>query len=358
MKLGFDARMYGLEHAGIGRYVMNLLDRLVDQPNLDLTIFIPPKYADKFAKYKHVQVVSSSIRHYSLSEQTQFLSVLNQHSFDLLHVPHFNLPFFYNRPFVVTIHDILWHQVKGGNVTTLSPLKYYLKYQGYKLTVAHAVGQSKAILVPSNYVKQDLTSTFPHLKTDKIHVTYEGVSFNHQISPTDPSPYLIHIGSAYPHKNLSVLLQALKNLDFTLKLVGSRSIFLDQIKNQAKQLGIIDKIEFVGKVSDQDLATLLFRATALVHPSKSEGFGLTGLEAMAAGCPVIAAHATALPEIYGQAALFFDPENPADLVAKVDTLAADPQLRSDLIEKGFRRIKNYSWDKMVDQTVAVYNQVL
>jgi glycosyltransferase involved in cell wall biosynthesis len=358
MKLGFDARMYGLEHAGIGRYVMNLLDRLVAMQDLSLTLFISPKYADKFGSHKNVKVVKTAIRHYSLSEQTQFLSLLNKYTFDLLHVPHFNVPYFYNRPFVVTIHDILWHQVKGGNVTTLSPLKYYVKYQGYKLTMSHAVNRAKAIMVPSNYVKNDLIQTFS-LKNDKrIHVTYEGVSLQNRPVVKQPDPYIVYVGSAYPHKNLIVVLHALQKLDLQLKIIGSRSVFLDQIKHQSVTLGVLDKIDFMGPQPDDALVEILNHATALVHPSKSEGFGLTGLEAMAANCPVIAANATALPEIYGDAAIFFDPDNPADLVKKVDTLTNDPDMRHHLITKGQARAKKYSWDTMVQQTGEVYSQAL
>jgi glycosyltransferase involved in cell wall biosynthesis len=362
MKLGFDARMYGLEHAGIGRYVMNLLDRLVEMQDLSLTLFISPKYADKFGSHKNVKVVKTTIRHYSLSEQTEFLSLLNKHTFDLLHVPHFNVPYFYNRPFVVTIHDILWHQVKGGNVTTLSPLKYYVKYQGYKLTMSHAVNRAKAIMVPSNYVKNDLIQTFSLKNSQRIHVTYEGVSVPPQTTrrPNDLTiqPYLLYVGSAYPHKNLIVVLRALQKLDLQLKIIGSRSVFLDQIKHQAVTLGVLGKIDFMGPQPDDSLVEILNHATALVHPSKSEGFGLTGLEAMAANCPVIAANATALPEIYGDAAIFFDPDNPADLVKKVDTITNDPDMRHQLITKGQAQAKKYSWDTMVDQTIALYNQLL
>lgn len=358
MKLGFDARMYGLEHAGIGRYVMNVVDRLIAIPDLSLTLFISPAYAHKFQSYKHVSVVTSSVRHYSLAEQISFLSTLNRYQFDLLHVPHFNVPYFYRKPFVVTIHDILWHQVRGSSVTTLSPLQYYVKYQGYKVTVRHAIQQSKAILVPSEYVKHDLLASFRFLQPEKIHVTYEGVSLPTTSNSAPPKPYVLYVGSAYPHKNLEIVLQALQTLDIQFKIVGSRSIFLDRIKHQAQALNVADKVEFLGPQSDATLHQLLTTATALVHPSKSEGFGLTGLEAMAAGCPVIAANATALPEIYGSAALYFNPDDAADLVAKINTLRHNLKQRQQLITLGKIQVQKYSWDKMVQQTVQVYRQVI
>jgi glycosyltransferase involved in cell wall biosynthesis len=260
---------------------------------------------------------------------------------------------------VVTIHDILWHQIRGAKVTTLSPLKYHLKYQGYKMTVAHAVRRSRAILVPSNYVKQEIVSTYPRINPDKLYVTHEGISLQPSAAPIHPpNPYLVYVGSAYPHKNIDVILQALHRLKLRFKLVGSRSIFLDRIKLRAKTAGVIENIDFLGSLPDTELSQLLAHATALVHPSKSEGFGLTGLEAMAVGCPVIAAQATALPEIYGSAALYFDPNNADDLIAKVDMLTFDLNLRANLIKEGFNQVKHYSWDTMVDQTIDVYHQSL
>ncbi len=121
---------------------------------------------------------------------------------------------------------------------------------------------------------------------------------------------------------------------------------------------MLDKVEFLGYQTDQQLVKLMGQALALVHPSKSEGFGLTGLEAMAAGCPVISAQASALPEIYGDSALFFDPNSPSDLIAKINQLQKAPELRRQLIAKGKVQVKKYSWDKMVSQTVKQYETCL
>ncbi len=367
MKIAIDARMYGLENAGIGRYVMNLVDRLVENKSHQWLLFIAPKHIPHFDKYAHVKTIPCTIRHYSLAEQTKFLRLLNRTSFDLIHFPHFNVPLLYNKPFVVTIHDILWHQVKGGNVTTLSPLMYHLKYSGYKATVNHALTKAKAIMVPSNYVKNDIIEHFKKLDQQKITVTYEGVDThlitqnesNHIQTVAEP-PYLMYIGSAYPHKNLTILLKAMKHLspNVRLKIIGSRSIFLDQIKQHIKKDQLESRVECLGYQTDEEVKQLLESALALVHPSKSEGFGLTGLEAMASSCPVISSNATALPEIYQDACLYFDPDNETELVTQIEKLQGDPNLRSQLIAAGLKQVGQFSWDKTVKQTELLYQKAI
>lgn len=361
--IGFDARMYGLEHAGIGRYVMNLLDRIIGADLLvKWVIFTNPHHQTEFGG-RNIQVVSTSIRHYSLAEQTEFLSLLNRQQLDLLHVPHFNVPLLYSRPFLVTIHDILWHQVRGGSVTTLPPPLYYAKYLGYRLTVRKAAFQSKAILVPSGYVKDSLLNAYPGLPVRKIHITYEGVDNIIRPQPTKtPRPNLVYIGSTYPHKNLSTLLKALqlvrlKQPEFTLTIVSSRSVFLEQVKAEVDALGLSSAVVFAGFLSDQKTQELLATSLALVHPSVSEGFGLTGLEAMATGTPVIAAQASALPEVYGDAALFFKPYNATELAYRIESLLSDPRKRHIMIERGIKQAEKYSWDKMADQTIEVYREL-
>jgi glycosyltransferase involved in cell wall biosynthesis len=360
INIGIDARLYGLEHAGLGRYCMNLVDRLIHNNNIHWTLFLNKKYEKQFSHYANVTVVNANIKHYSLAEQIEFLNILNNQPINLLHIPHFNVPIFYNRPFVVTIHDILWHQVRGGRVTTLSPLKYYLKYAGYRLTVNHAISKALRIYVPSNYVKIDLLNTFNNLDSKKIIVTYEGVDPRLSSDQSNKqSNNIVYIGSAYPHKNLHILLQALTKMDdVSLTIVGSRSVFLDHIKREVRSLNIEDRVIFAGYQTDEEVKLLLSHAICLVHPSKSEGFGLTGLEAMATGTPVIASNATALPEIYQDAALYFDPDDSDGLVTRIRELITNSVLRASLITKGRARAMQFSWDKMVDDTIAGYRDSL
>lgn len=163
--------------------------------------------------------------------------------------------------------------------------------------------------------------------------------------------YLLYVGNLYPHKNVAVAILAAEKLKMTLKIVCARNIF-------ATRLPKSDYVDYLGQVTDAELAKLYAGAACFVFPSKIEGFGLPGLEAMAAGCPVVAANASCLPEIYGEAARYFDPDNINDLVDKINQVLSDKKLANDLKKKGLAQVKKYSWAKMASQTWQIYQNEL
>jgi len=136
-----------------------------------------------------------------------------------------------------------------------------------------------------------------------------------------------------------------------LAIILLRSVFADRLPKSRL-------VHFLGQVSDTELKKLLKNAIAFVFPSLIEGFGLPGLEAMSVGCPVIAARASCLPEIYGAAAIYFDPYNPSELANKINTLLNDSNLRREYIKRGIEQTKKYSWRKMAVQTWKIYQKIL
>lgn len=363
--------MYGLEHGGIGRYVKNLLDNLpFHDQQYYWTLFLPKKYHHSLNFPSRVSKVMVDIPHYSLKEQVALTRIFAKENLDLLHIPHFNVPINYPKPFVVTIHDLLWHSVKGLSVTTLNPLQYLIKYSAYRLVVRQAVKRARAIIVPSNFVKREIKK-YNLSREQKITTIYESVDTNIHASKDQPplkkwaitDPFIVYVGSLYPHKNVERLISSMKLIQPThpnLKLViaSARSVFLDRLKHKLKDLEVTDAVISTGFVTDEELAILYHHAQALVHPSLSEGFGLTGLEAMAHNTPVIAARAGALPEIYQDAALYVDPLDPSDIAQKIVVILKDQPLRQKLIAAGNFRAKSFSWKKSVQETLAVYQQSL
>lgn len=370
MHIAIDARFYGLTHAGLGRYTQNLVHQLVDYPSDHrYTLLLrQPVFSQLRLKPPHTTVLAD-VNHYSLAEQWQIPTLLAKIKPDLTHFLHFNLPYFYQQPFVVTIHDILWHQIKGSRVTTLPAPLYWFKYLAYRGVVNRAVSKSLHIVVPSQYVKNQLLNQFPHLHSSKISVTYEGVDSSFLTppksipSPTVPKPYLIYTGSCYPHKNLDFLLSTLSTFQLThasslhLVIVTARNVFLDQVKQIIHRLGLNNQVHLYTSVSDQQLGSLYQGSSALIMSSLSEGFGLPGLEAMAMGTPVISSRAGALPEIYGPAACFFDPRKSATLITCLDRLLNNQTFRQKLIQAGLKQAQKYSWKKMAQDTLSVYCQV-
>lgn len=370
MRIAIDARLFGLEHTGIGRYVKKLVEGISssDSPH-DFIFFVRPPHHHEIKSTQKCQVVVADIGHYTLKEQFVLPKLITREHVDLVHFPHFNVPFLYRAPFIVTIHDLLWHNVLGFSVTTLDPLRYAVKYLGYRLVVRHAVSTAEKIIVPSLWVKKELEERFK-LPDEKTVVTSEGVDRNFSgnlpslLQPEITQPYLVYTGSLYPHKNVLTLLKALSLINqkltpkMTLVLVSTRSIFTAKILAEAKSLGLSAWVKHLGFLEDTSLASLYSQSLAVIEPSTSEGFGLTGLEAMAASCPVIAARATALPEIYGHAALFFEPKNHEELAAQIQSLLKDPRQSLKLIKLGRAQAQKYTWEKMVNATLRVYDEVV
>jgi glycosyltransferase involved in cell wall biosynthesis len=376
MRIGIDARLYGLEHAGLGRYVMKLVENLLklDKKN-DYVLFLNSTHASQFKDKKRVKVVVTNIPIYSVAEQTILPFIFAKEKLDFLHVPHFNAPLFYPGKLILTIHDLIKHDSKGPETTTRHRWLYGVKRFGY-LSLTNLIAEKAIhILTPSNFVKEDVAKRL-HVPLEKITVTYEAASgsikeANLSLEEKNTvlneyhlsQPFVVYTGSVYPHKNVDLLIQAIakhnqnREVDLQLALICSRSVFWERLNQKILDNNLQNWIKLLGFVEDADVAKIYSLALALVHPSKMEGFGLTGLEAMGVGLPVISSNASCLPEVYGDAALYFNPNDPDDLVSCLDTLIKDQELRENLSTKGYLQARKYSWEKMAKETLAVYKQI-
>lgn len=377
MRIGIDARLYGLEHAGLGRYVMKLVDEVLKQDRKnDYVLFLKPSYVEKFKNKKRVKVVTTNIPIYSLAEQVVLPVVFGREKLDLLHVPHFNAPLLYQGKMILTIHDLIKHDSKGPQTTTRYKWLYLFKRLGYLALTNLIATRADHILVPSNYVKEAVAKRL-HVDSKKITVTYEAVagtikevvlSDEEKIKTLNryrlTQPFIVYTGSVYPHKNVNLLVDAIekhnqnKEMDLMLAIICSRSVFWQRLNEKINKKGLQNSVKLLGYVEDPEVSRLYNLAIALVHPSKMEGFGLTGLEAMSVGLPVISSNASCLPEIYGDATLYFNPTDVDDLVSCLETLLKDQELRSDLSTKGYLQARKYSWKKMAKETIVIYKQIL
>lgn len=165
------------------------------------------------------------------------------------------------------------------------------------------------------------------------------------------SDYLVYTGNFYPHKNVSLLIQAAQKLKIKTYLIGKYSTFVTR-------LPVSDYVEFKHTLSDTQIQEYYHHALCFIMPSFLEGFGLPGLEAMAAGTPVIAANSSCLPEIYGNAALYFDPHSLASLISQINLIRSDPDIRTKLISKGHLQAQKYSWITTAKQTWHIYQEEL
>ena len=373
MKIGIDARFVGPQGTGLGKYTEKLILNLcaIDKVN-EYLIFLSHENWDylNLSRFKNFRKVLANIKWYSLDEQLKLLKVFKKENLDLLHVPHFNVPFFYRRPFVVTIHDLIHHHFQETSATTRNPFIFKLKRLAYRKVIDHAINKSKVVITPSNFVKNEIVKNFA-IDTKKIVVTYEAAEeeyFGNQQPETSDQllkkykirqPFLIYVGNAYPHKNLSKLLEAFALVvNLNLVIVSARDVFTERLQREVERLGIKDRVVITGYIQPEDLSPIFRLAKAYVFPSLSEGFGIPGLNAMAAGLPVACSNIPVLKEVYGDAAFYFDPNDVNDIASKVKKVLTDEKLRSNLIIKGKDLVKKYSWRQMAKETLTAYRSTL
>lgn len=367
MRIGIDARLWS--ETGVGRYIRNLVWQLqkLDTAN-DYVLFVSQnlKIEDVRLTNKKWKIVPTDIRWHTLEEQRLFPKVLEKENLDLIHFPYFSVPIFYNRPFVITIHDLIIHHFPTGKASTLPSPVYYLKLFGYKYVIQQAAQKAQKVITVSEATKDEIVKHLG-ISQDKIVVTYEGVestineerrSKNEKL-PFEYENYFLYVGNAYPHKNLDRLVEAFKLIvtefpDTKLVFVGKDDYFYRGLKQKVRSLKIEKNIIFAGFVSEEELQAYYEYATATIQPSLMEGFGLTGLEAMKNDCLVLASDIPSLKEIYKDAALYFDPLAVESLHATIREVLVNGKLFQNYIVKGRKRVSEFSWKEMAEQTLKIY----
>lgn len=370
MKIGIDARFFN--ESGVGRYLRNLIENLkiLDKKG-EYLIFLLPKDINGFENTKNFQKTEADFKWYGFAEQFKFPNLLKHHQVDLMHFPHFNVPLFYSGKFVVTIHDLIHQHHSMKRSTTLNPFAFKIKQIGYRKVFKNAAQKAEKVLVPSKSVQQLLISEW-RVEEEKIIITPEAVDdkiikLSQAVLKSESQrilnkfnitkPFIFYVGNAHPHKNVEGLIAAfmkLKEKYSSLKLVlsGNDHFFWQRIKNENNSPDII----YTGFISDEKLVALYKQAAVFVLPSFEEGFGIPILEAMACCCPVAASNAASLPEVGGDAAVYFDPGDRGDMCEKIDIVLKSEETRKTLITKGLKKYKEFSWEKLAKQTLEVYRQ--
>jgi glycosyltransferase involved in cell wall biosynthesis len=294
---------------------------------------------------------------YGITEQVH-LAVRIPPTTDLVWCPHYNIPVTFPGGLLVAIHDVchlaLPHLIKGAHRRAYA-----------RLMLEIVKRRASRILCSSEFTTREFRRLVGgNGAVATVHLGIDPHWFAVQASERPhPRPYLLFVGNVKPHKNVGTLIKAFARIAGTIPhdliIVGKQSGFVTgdaAASETAETLG--NRVCFTGEVPVRRLEQFFAHADTFVFPSLYEGFGLPPLEAMACGCPTIVSRAASLPEVCGDAALYFDPTNPEELASLLIRVLSDAELRQELRDRGRHHAAQFSWDRAARETVAAMEQVL
>lgn len=356
-----DARM--IKNSGIGTYTQNMITAIAG--NYNLTLLGNYDTLNSFSWSKDVNIIPSTSPIYSLNEQTELPEKIQP--CDLFISPHYNIPLkgIKASKRAVVIHDVN-HLTNINRISIIK--KLYAKY-----VINSAIKKSDKVITVSEFSKSEINK-YTISKKD-ISVIYCGLDtkkIRSKISeePTEriklkynlPENYILYIGNVKPHKNIDILIKAMKFLgefpDMKLVAVGVQH---NEILQKLKAINSTDlekNIYTIQYVENDELPLLYKNAQCFVFPSIYEGFGIPPIEAMICDCPVLASNAASIPEVCGDAALFFNPNNVKELVGNIVSILKNKNLRSELIQKGSKNAKRFSIENFRKKLINTINDTI
>jgi glycosyltransferase involved in cell wall biosynthesis len=358
--IAIDARIIS---SSTGTYVERLLFYLqkIDTVNT-YSVLLSAKDKDLWKPTAdNFNVKIADFDNYSLAEQIGFKRFLDELSPDLVHFCMPQQPVFYIGAHITTFHDLTLVKTYNSDKNWLI---YHVKQFIGKYVFKKVAKTSQHIITPSEFTKKELVN-FANISPKKITVTNEAadIFINKLKSYKHPfKEFMLYVGQQSDYKNIRRLGDAHQELlqkypGLGLILVGK--INASALKNKEYfESQRYRNIIFTDFLPDSQRDWLYANTSAYVFPSLMEGFGLPGLEAMGYGAPVVSSNATCLPEVYGDAAYYFNPNNTDDMARAIDEVLNDKKLRNDLIQKGYKQIKKYSWRHMAEQTHRIYMNAL
>jgi len=366
MRIGIDARLTYYRQAGISQYTVQLINAL-SRLGLEDDFVVIESFRSREPLIGHPRF---TIRHaltpsHHRLEQLSLPLELAPMRLDLLHSPDFIPPFRSKARSVITVHDLNF--MMFPQFLTKDSARYYGQ-------IDRAVRHADGLIAVSHATKRDIVQLLG-VPEHNIRVIYEAASpIFRPLRSEDLSqqvrgrfgiqgPFLLFVSTIEPRKNVPVLLRAYRqlrdsyNVDARLVLAGDKGWLFDEVFDLTRRLELEDHVLFLGRVTTKDLLWLYNTAEALVAPSLYEGFGLTPLEAMACGTPVIVSDVSSLPEIVADAGLTVDPTDVEALTVAMWRLLDDAELRKTLVQKGLKRAALFSWDKAAKETLALYKSI-
>jgi glycosyltransferase involved in cell wall biosynthesis len=303
---------------------------------------------------------------YSWHELVALPLLLRREGADLLHSPHYVLPPRCPCPAVVTIHDLIHLRFPEHLATPL--------HQVYaRMMLGLAVRRARRIITVSEHSRRDIVRLLGAAE-DRVQVVPNGVDPRFRPVQDEarldavrrryelPKRFVLSVGNINPHKNVLGLLQAFERVgsqeDLDLVLVGESVRQDGKVQGVRAAIARARRVRHIPRVPHEELPAFYTLAEMFVTPSLYEGFGLTPLEAMACGAPLVAGRTSSLPEVLGDAPVWVDPTQPESIAAGLLRMAGDEALRKRCIASGLARAQAFSWRRAAEQTLEVYRQAL
>lgn len=374
IRVGFNARLlYVPDLRGWNRYTVNLLAALPDAGVEPVLYTDRPPHPSHLARLPagSYSVRVGAVRPYALWEQVWLPSACGRDKVDVLHAPaNFGLPWSSPCPRVLTLHDAIAELYYAPRASA----RDRVKPSALRSRFAHWATRTRAhrVIAVSEHARGDLVDGLG-LPPRKVRVIPEAADPSMLRTVTDAerarvrerhklgSPYVFYVGGWEARKNLPFLIRGFISaaLDgFDLVLAGGRAGEREALSTLAESLGLGERLRLLGWVDDADLPALYSSALCLAYPSEYEGFGLQLCEAMAVGCPVLAARATSLPEVVGDGGETFALGDPRELSGLLRRVAIDSGFRADLSRRALARSDDFSWRKAAEATADVYRELL
>ncbi|HSD98664.1 MAG TPA: glycosyltransferase family 1 protein [Patescibacteria group bacterium] len=366
MKIGIDCRLWN--ETGVGRYIRNLIAELseIDTVNDYMLFLRKNEYETVPMPRKNFQKKLADVQWHTLAEQSILKKIIEEEKLDVMHFPYFSYPVGYKGKFIITIHDLIIDHFSTGKASTLFAPFYFLKRLGYKFVLKSAIKHAQKIIAVSGATKQEIIDHY-NPNPDRVVVTYEGIektlAKENEEKIDVKKPFFFSVGNAYPHKNLERLLDAFsefykKNSNSYYIFVGKQDYFSKELEKLVKEKKLSNNVFFYREVSDGQLSYLYHHALGLVVPSLMEGFGLPALEAMSNGCLVLASEIPAFLEVCGDIPIYFDPYNVEDIAEKLESVyKGNVSHIAEKKKEGIARSKRYSWKKMAQKTLEIYQSI-
>ena len=357
MEFIFNFTNIGKNISGLGRYSKSILETLecLKFNDVNIKVYLNRAVIKDFNHIKNLQLLSAPSYvspdfafkgHLARLLWSNYLAVKGKKAV-IFNPSQLEGVFIKKNKAITVIHDLIPLIFKKGK------LYYYFKY-----FLPYILNNSLKIITVSEHTKKLLLEHYKNISERKVHVIYNGISKKFNFLNLTKEPFILYVGRFEELKNIKNLLKAFSllvkkyKLDYELVLIGSGELNVGNLDEVVKR-----KIKVFKNISDEKLVEFYNKASLFVFPSFYEGFGFPPLEAMACGTPVVVSNVSSLPEVCGDAGYYIDPYNVEDITRGMYEVLKDETLQKELVQKGFKRVKQFSWEKTVKDILEIMKEV-